>query len=44
LDHHEYSAAPTLAELHASDRWARQEVGRWTNQRTRTTRLPQPTP
>jgi len=30
LDHHHYSARPTLAELHAADRWARQEVARWT--------------
>ena len=29
LDHHHYSSAPTLAELAACDRWARQEVGRW---------------
>jgi 1-deoxy-D-xylulose-5-phosphate reductoisomerase len=41
LDHHEYSPTPTLAELHACDRWARQEVGRWTSQRTRTRRIPQ---
>jgi 1-deoxy-D-xylulose-5-phosphate reductoisomerase len=30
LDRHDYSARPTLAELHAADRWARQEVARWT--------------
>jgi 1-deoxy-D-xylulose-5-phosphate reductoisomerase len=29
LAHHDYSARPSLAELHAVDRWARQEVGRW---------------
>jgi 1-deoxy-D-xylulose-5-phosphate reductoisomerase len=29
LDHHHFSARPTLAELHAVDRWARQEVRRW---------------
>ena len=29
LDHHHYSPAPTLAELAACDRRARQEVGRW---------------
>ena len=29
LAHHAYSARPTLAELAALDRWARQEVGRW---------------
>jgi 1-deoxy-D-xylulose-5-phosphate reductoisomerase len=30
LDHHNYSARPSLAELQAIDRWARQEVFRWT--------------
>jgi 1-deoxy-D-xylulose-5-phosphate reductoisomerase len=29
LAHHHYSPRPTLAELHAIDRWARQEVLRW---------------
>ncbi len=29
LAHHEYSPRPSLAELAALDRWARQEVGRW---------------
>lgn len=29
LDHHHYSARPTLAELGRIDRWARQEVVRW---------------
>jgi 1-deoxy-D-xylulose-5-phosphate reductoisomerase len=29
LAHHHYSPRPTLAELHAVDRWARQEVVRW---------------
>jgi len=29
LDHHDYSARPTLAELAGLDRWARQEVARW---------------
>jgi 1-deoxy-D-xylulose-5-phosphate reductoisomerase len=29
LTNHNYSARPTLADLGASDRWARQEVGRW---------------
>jgi 1-deoxy-D-xylulose-5-phosphate reductoisomerase len=38
LDHHDYSPTPTLAELHACDRWARLEVARWTNLRNRTTR------
>jgi 1-deoxy-D-xylulose-5-phosphate reductoisomerase len=30
LANHHYSARPTLAELDAADRWARQEVRRWT--------------
>jgi 1-deoxy-D-xylulose-5-phosphate reductoisomerase len=30
LAHHHYSAQPTLTELAAADRWARQEVARWT--------------
>jgi 1-deoxy-D-xylulose-5-phosphate reductoisomerase len=30
LDHHHFSAQPTLAELNAIDGWARQEVVRWT--------------
>jgi 1-deoxy-D-xylulose-5-phosphate reductoisomerase len=29
LDHHNFSARPSLADLHAIDRWARLEVGRW---------------
>lgn len=29
LDHHNYNPTPTLAELSACDRWARQEVSRW---------------
>jgi 1-deoxy-D-xylulose-5-phosphate reductoisomerase len=40
LDHHNYSPTPTLAELSACDRWARQEVGRWTSPRTRITPIP----
>ncbi len=36
LAHHAYSARPTLAELAALDRWARQEVGRWITSRHRT--------
>ncbi|MFQ3648944.1 MAG: 1-deoxy-D-xylulose-5-phosphate reductoisomerase [Gemmataceae bacterium] len=31
LDHHAYEASPTLDELLAVDRWARQEASRWTN-------------
>src|SRR5207245_2830860 len=34
LDHHHYSARPTLSELGAVDRWARQEVVRWTSLKT----------
>jgi 1-deoxy-D-xylulose-5-phosphate reductoisomerase len=30
LDHHNYDPAPSLAALRACDRWARQEVSRWT--------------
>ena len=30
LDHHHYSSRPTLADLDAADRWARQETSRWT--------------
>jgi 1-deoxy-D-xylulose-5-phosphate reductoisomerase len=29
LEHHDFSARPTLAELAALDRWARREVARW---------------
>lgn len=29
VENHHFSARPTLAELHAVDRWARQEVDRW---------------
>jgi 1-deoxy-D-xylulose-5-phosphate reductoisomerase len=35
LDHHHFSPTPTLTELSGCDRWARQEVGRWTSPRTR---------
>jgi 1-deoxy-D-xylulose-5-phosphate reductoisomerase len=38
LDHHHYSPAPTLAELAAGDRWARQEIARWISRKTRTVR------
>jgi 1-deoxy-D-xylulose-5-phosphate reductoisomerase len=37
LAHHDYSARPTLPELLAADRWARQEVSRWITQQARTT-------
>ncbi len=40
LDHHHFSPTPTLAELAAADRWARQEVGRWTSPRPRTAPTP----
>jgi 1-deoxy-D-xylulose-5-phosphate reductoisomerase len=34
LEHHHYNARPTLAELDAVDRWARQEAHRWTTTNT----------
>ena len=34
LEHHDYNPTPTLAELARLDRWAREEVGRWTVPRT----------
>jgi 1-deoxy-D-xylulose-5-phosphate reductoisomerase len=34
LDHHHYSTRPTLSELGALDRWARQEVDRWISKTT----------
>jgi 1-deoxy-D-xylulose-5-phosphate reductoisomerase len=34
LEHHNFSARPTLAELGAVDRWARQEVARWITSQT----------
>jgi 1-deoxy-D-xylulose-5-phosphate reductoisomerase len=37
LQEHDWSPNPSLEELMAADRWARQEVSRWT-------RLPHPTP
>jgi 1-deoxy-D-xylulose-5-phosphate reductoisomerase len=40
LTHHHYSARPSLAELHAADRWARQEVLRWQSRTTQTTSVP----
>lgn len=36
LDAHDYDPAPTLAGLLAADRWARQEVARWTRPRPQT--------
>ncbi len=38
LDHHHYSPTPSLAELADCDRWARQEIARWTTPRTRSAR------
>ncbi len=38
LEHHHFSAAPSLAELATLDRWARQEVMRWTHLHHSTTR------
>jgi 1-deoxy-D-xylulose-5-phosphate reductoisomerase len=40
LDHHNYDPTPTLAQLAASDRWARQEVSRWTSRTHRTMPTP----
>jgi len=40
LDHHNFSARPTLTELAAIDRWARQEVSRWIVSNPRTTTRP----
>jgi 1-deoxy-D-xylulose-5-phosphate reductoisomerase len=40
LDHHDFNPAPTLAQLAACDRWARQEIGRWISLRSQTTRTP----
>jgi 1-deoxy-D-xylulose-5-phosphate reductoisomerase len=37
LANHNFSARPTLAELHAVDRWARLEVRRWTTTKATTT-------
>lgn len=37
LDHHDFSPTPTLAELARLDRWARQEIARWTAPRPRPT-------
>jgi len=34
LDSHDFNPEPTLTELTAADRWARQEIGRWINLRT----------
>ena len=36
LDHHEFSPRPTLEELYKCDRWARQEIDRWTRKKTTT--------
>jgi 1-deoxy-D-xylulose-5-phosphate reductoisomerase len=38
LDSHNFSPTPTLAELTACDRWARQEVSRWNSPKPRTVR------
>jgi 1-deoxy-D-xylulose-5-phosphate reductoisomerase len=34
LDNHNYSARPTLSELGNIDRWAREEIARWTTKKT----------
>lgn len=38
LDHHQFSPRPSLEELADCDRWARQEIARWTTPRTRSAR------
>lgn len=38
LDAHDFDPSPTLDGLLAADRWARQEVGRWTRTRPQATR------
>jgi 1-deoxy-D-xylulose-5-phosphate reductoisomerase len=38
LESHNFSPTPTLDELSAGDRWARQEVSRWNSPRPRTVR------
>ncbi len=38
LDQHNYNPTPTLSELSESDRWARQEIARWTTPRPRSVR------
>jgi 1-deoxy-D-xylulose-5-phosphate reductoisomerase len=40
LESHDFSPTPTLAELAAADRRARQEVARWTSPRPRTAPTP----
>jgi 1-deoxy-D-xylulose-5-phosphate reductoisomerase len=40
LAHHHYSARATLTELSAIDRWARQEVARWTSSTSSPTLTP----
>jgi len=39
LAHHHYSSRPTMAELLAADRWARQEVARWRTRTEQTARI-----
>jgi 1-deoxy-D-xylulose-5-phosphate reductoisomerase len=39
LDHHHYNPRPSLTELFAVDRWARQEVSRWIT-KTKLARIP----
>ncbi len=40
LDHHDYDPSPSLAVLAAGDRWARQEVSRWTSRTARSAPIP----
>jgi len=39
LDQHNFSPTPSLEELAACDRWARQEIARWTSPRPRSARI-----
>ena len=36
LDHHNFSPTPSLADLFQCDRWARQEIIRWTSKKNQT--------
>ena len=40
LDNHNFSPAPTLADLFECDRWARQEIIRWTSKKKQTVQTP----
>ncbi len=36
LDNHNFSPSPTLSDLHQCDRWAREEIIRWTSKKNQT--------